>query len=290
VRRLPSNSRASAALLVIALGAVQAPGYRLTYEVRVLERKSGEARVIATGMASGPEGTDLRLSLRSDTAEVDALLNVVAEPESAMLSGFFFGRRHAGRSRRGLPLWELDSYRRATRVAWGGVTHLYPFGRPRSSQARAYWLEIGVRRDFVGGETRPADALVVTDSSLDIALSAVVRPRRAVVRLTMSRGDTVSAPKVLDMVPGAASQSVTFVLGPGDARTLDIAMTRPAPPRTARDSALAPDADVVCLEVADSTVAEPPRARCGRLDNVARRIPLWDHDTLVATIAWPPAR
>ena len=290
MRRSRLNSRVSRALLVLGLGAVQAPGYRLTYEVRVFERKGGDARVVAMGMASGPEGTDLRLSLKSDTAEVDALLNVLAEPESAALSGFFFGRRHAGRSRRGLPLWELDSYRRSTRVAWGGVTHLYPFGRPRSAGARAYWLEIGLRRDFVGGETRPADALVVTDSSLDIALSAVVRPRRAIVRLTLSRGDTVSAPKVLDMTPDAASQSVTFVLGPGDGRTLGVALTRPAPPRTARDSALAPDADVVCLAVTDSTVAEPARARCGRLDNVARRIPLWDHDTLVATFAWPAAR
>jgi len=287
---LPPNSRAGAAFLVIALSAIQAPGYRLTYEVRVVERTAGEARIIATGMASGPEGTDLRLSLRSDTAEVDALLSVAAEPDSAKLSGAFFARRRSGRSRRGLPLWELDGYRRATRVAWGGVTRLYPFGRPRSTQGHAYWLEISVRRDFVGGETRPSDALVVADSSLEIALTAVVRPRRALVRLTLSRGDTVSAPKVLDLMPDATTQSVTFVLGPGDARTLEIGLTRPAPPRTARDSALALEADMLCVEVVDTTLIAPARTRCGRLDNVARRIPLWDHDTLVATLAVPPAR
>lgn len=289
MRRSPSTSGRAAAL-VVALAALQAPGYRLTYDVRVLERRAGEARLIATGMVSGPQDADLRVAIRSDTAELDALLSVTADPDSATLSGAFLGRRRAGHSRRGLPLWEVDGYRRATRVAWGGTTRLYPFGRPRNGAGHAVWLELTIRRDFVGGETRPADALVVTDSSIAVTLAAVVRPRRAAVRLTLSRGDTVSAPKVLDMMPDGSSTSVTFVLGKGSSRTLAVALARPDPPRTARDSALATDADVVCLQVTDSTSGEAPRARCGRLDNVARRIPLSDRDTLVATFAWPAAR
>ena len=290
MRRSPWSSAARAALLTVALGSLQAPGYRVTYNMRLLERRGDEARVIATGMVSGPEDTDLRLSLRTDTVELDALLRVAAEPDSATLSGAFFGRHRAGYSRRGLPLWEFDGYRRAARVAWGGVARLYPFGQPRTTRSHAVWLEITVRRDFVGGETRPADALVVSDSSVAIALAAVVRPRRAVVRLTLSRGDTSSAIKVLDMVPDASSQSVTFTLGPGDSHTLDVALARPEPPRTAWDSALATGADVVCLTVLDSASAGPAPARCGRLDNVARRIPLSDRDTLVATFSWPAAR
>jgi len=284
------NSAAAAALVAVALGSLQAPGYRVTYHLRLLEGRGEDARVLATGMASGPQDTDLRLSLRTDTDEIDALLRVAAEPDSATLSGAFFGRHRAGYSRRGLPLWEFDDYRRATRVAWGGVARLYPFGQPRSNGSRAIWVEITVRRDFVGGETRPSDALVVSDSSVGVALDAVVRPRRAAVRLTLSRGDTISAIKVLDMVPDASSQSVTFVLGPGDSHTLDVALARPDPPRGARDSALATGADVVCLQVLDSASAGPAPARCGRLDNVARRIPLSDSDTLVATFSWPAAR
>ena len=76
----------------------------------------------AAGTVSGPQETDLRLSLRTDTAEVEALLEVFAEPDTANLSGAFFGRRRAGRSRRGLPLWEVDAYRRA-------ISGIIPAGR-----------------------------------------------------------------------------------------------------------------------------------------------------------------
>jgi hypothetical protein len=110
------------------------------------------------------------------------------------------------------------------------------------------------------------------------------------VRLTLVRGDTASAPKVLDMVPDGPGQSVTFVLGPGQSRTVEVTLTLPEPPRAGRDSALATNADVLCLRVLDTAATEPARSRCGRLNNVARQIPLSDRDTLLATFAWPAAR
>jgi hypothetical protein len=284
-------SSLAAAALVAAVPCVgQTPGFRLTYGVRVLRRDAGETRVLAAGTVSGPQETDLRLSLRTDTAEVEALLQVFAEPDTANLAGAFFGRRRAGRSRRGLPLWEVDAYRRATRLAWGGTARLDPFGRARQGQGRAIWLEIAVSREFVGAETRPAEAVAVTDSSVALTLEAVVRPRRAAVRLTLLSGDVASAPKVLDMVPDGPGRPVTFVLGRGQSRTVDVTLTLPEPPRAGRDSALATDADVVCLRVLDPGSTEPARSRCGRLNNVARQIPLSDRDTLVATFAWPAAR
>jgi len=279
------------ALAAASPSAGQAPGFRLTYEVRVLQRSGGETRELAVGTVSGPQETDLRLSLRTDTADVEALLEVFAEPDTANLSGAFFGRRLAGRSRRGLPLWELDAYRRATRLAWGAATRLYPFGREQQRQRRALWLEIKVSREFVGGQTRPEEAVAIEDSSaVTFTLEAVVRPRRAAVRITLVRGDTASAPQVLDMVPDAPGRRVTFVLGRDHARTIDVVLTLPDPPRAGRDSALATDADVVCLRVLDPDSPEPARLRCGRLNNVARQLPLSDGDTLVATFAWPAAR
>jgi len=155
---------------------------------------------VAAGTVSGPQETDLRLSLRTDTANVEALLEVFPEPDTATLSGAFFGRRLAGRSRRGLPLWEMDAYRRATRVAWGATTRLYPFGQAREGQRRAIWLEVKVSREFVGGQTRPEETVTISDSSaVALTLEAVVRPRRAAVRLTLVRGDTASAPQLLDI-------------------------------------------------------------------------------------------
>ena len=125
-----------------------------------------------------------------------------------------------------------------------------------------------------------------------MTVEAVVRPRRAAVRLTLARGDSTSAPQLLDMVPDAAGRRVRFVLGHRQSRTLDVTLTRPDPPLSGRDSALAIDADVVCLRVVDPAAPGPPPSwvRCGRLNNVARRLPLSDRDTLVATFAWPAAR
>lgn len=284
------SSLAAVALVAASPCLGQAPGFRLTYVVRVLQRDGAEPRVLAVGTVSGPQDTDLRASLRSDTAEVEALLEVVADPDTATLTGAFFSRRLAGRSRRGLPLWEVDSYRRSMRLAWGAAVRLYPFGRVLPEQTRAVWLEITVMRSSAGGQTRPQETVTIADSSMMLSLEAVVRPRRSLVRITLLRGDTASAPKVLDMVPDAAGQTVTFVLGPGQSRTVDVALTLPDPPRAGRDSALATNADVVCLRVLDPGSTEPARSRCGRLNNVRRQIPLSDHDTLVATFAWPAAR
>jgi hypothetical protein len=278
-----------AALVAATPVAGQEPGFRLTYRVRVLQRAGQDTQVIAVGSVRGPQDTDLRVSLHTDTAEVDALLEVFAEPDTVTLSGAFFGQHRAGRSRRGLPLWERDTYRRAARLPWGGSVRLYPFG-PAGSHRRALWLEIGVSREFVGGETRPNEAVTIIDSSVALTLDAVVRPRRAAVRLTFVRGDSASAPKVLDMVPDAPGRQVTFVVGARRSLTIDVTLTRPDPPATGRDSALAIDADVICLRVLDRASAEPARSRCGRLNNVARRIPLAEGDTLVATFAWPAAR
>ncbi len=289
MRRSWWNSVAAVSLFA-APGFGQTPGFRLTYGVRVMARTDGDAYPVATGTVSGPQDTNLRLALRTDTAQVEALFDVFPEPDTVTLEGAFFTRRHAGRSHRGLPLWELDSYRRDARFAWGGTARLYPFGPGRTVRDRLLWLEITVSREFVGGQTRPSESFTVTDSVIDVAIEAVVRPRRAAVRLTLARGDSTSAPQVLDMVPDAAARRVRFVVGRGNARTLEVTLTRPDPPLTGRDSALALDADVLCLRVVDPATPEPAWVRCGRLNNVARRLPLSDRDTLVATFAWPAAR
>ena len=71
----------------------------------------------------------------------------------------------------------------------------------------------------------------------------------------------------------------------GRATTLVVSLTRPDPARSARDRALALDADIVCLHVARPDV--PLGTICGRLNNVARQLPLPTGDTLAATFAWP---
>lgn len=287
---MPRSWFPSALAVALVLAAAQAPRFRVTYGVRVLERAGTHTRLVATGEVSGPQETDLRLGLRTDSAEVEALLELVPEADTVTLAGNFFSRRRLGRSRRGLPLWEQDSYRRSARLGWGGTARIHPFGAPRPRDHRALWVEVAVARGYAGGETRPTEQVTVIDSSFVLTMEAVARPRRVRVILTMVRGDTASVPRHLDLIPEAPARPVRFVLGRRAARTLEVGLVRRDPPPTGRALALALDADVVCLRVTLPHTALPARVRCGRLNNVARRLPLPEGDTLVATFAWPGPR
>jgi hypothetical protein len=288
--------RTSLAVAVLGVGAwiggraaPQAPNYRVTYHLRVVERAAGETRLLASAAVSGPPETDLRLALRSPATELHGLLGTLPEPDTVSLAGVFFTRRLAGRSRRGLPLWEEDSYRRRSRVAWGGTTLLYPFGPPGVAQRRVVWVEITVSRGFAAGETRASEEVTVMDSTVAFSAQAVIPPRRVMVRMTLVRGDTASSQRAVDLVPETTDRRVSFKLG-RETFDFDVALERPEPPRTGRDSALGAAMDVVCLRVAAPGSAETARVRCGRLDNIARRVALVGGDTLMATFAWPPAR
>jgi len=287
VRRSWRSSLITAALLAVV--APQEPTYRVTYRLRVMERVGSVTRLVATGAVSGPPETAMRLSLRSGAAQLDGLLGTLPEPDTVNLAGVFFSRRHAGRSRRGLPLSEEDSYRRWTRIAWGGTARLDPFGSAGIGQRHALWVEISVHREFAAGETRPGQEVTLLDSALALTAEAVVPPRRVTVRMSLVRGDTGSSRQTLDLVPETPGRRVRFALG-RERSEFDVTLERPDPPRTGRDSALAVGADVVCLRVVVPTSTEPARVRCGRLDNVARGLALTGGDTLVATFAWPAAR
>jgi len=271
--------------VLFTLATLQGPGTRLTYRIRVVEPASVAPRVLASGAVSGPLDSDMRLTLRTDTAEVEALFHVTPVGDTVSLSGEFFTRRRVGRSRRGLPLWEEDTYRRLVRLTWSDTTRVYPFG----NVPRAIWVELQLEREFAGGEARAAEAFDLVDSARDFRLEAVVRPRRARVILNLVRGDTVSAPRPIDLIPEQPSRVVQLVLK-GRATTLVVSLTRPDPPRSPRDRALALDADVVCLRVSRPDSAEPLGTICGRLNNVARQLPLPTGDTLAATFAWPGPR
>ena len=286
------RSALAAALLVGGPGSptsAQAPTYRVTYRLRVVERTGIDTRLLATAVVSGPPETNLRLSLQAGTAELQGLLATLPEPDTVNLAGLFFGRRPSGRSRRGLPLWEEDSYRRWARIAWGGSARLHPFGPERPGQRRALWVEIAVDRESAAGQTRPSEEVSIIDPAVAFNAQAVVPPRRVTVRLSLVRGDTASSPHALDLVPESAGRRVSFTLG-RQRSEFDVTLERPEPPRTGRDSALAVDADVVCLRLLVPGAAEPARVRCGRLDNVARRLALTGGDTLVATFGWPGPR
>src|SRR5436309_2511337 len=101
-------------------------------------------------------------------------------------------RSAAGRSRRGLPLWEEDTYRRVVRLAWSDTARVYPFGVGSSPRPhpRALWVELILQREFAGGEARAAEEFDLVDSTRDFRLEAVVRPRRARVVLNLVRGAT----------------------------------------------------------------------------------------------------
>ena len=244
-------------------------------------------RVLASGAVSGPLDSDMRLTLRTDTAEVEALFQVTPLGDTVTLAGEFFTRRQVGRSRRGLPLWEEDTYRRLVRLAWSDTARIYPFGTgKRGAVSNAMRVELILEREFAGGEARPAEVFELGDSTRAFRLEAVVRPRRARVILNLVRGDTVSAPRPMDLVPDEPPRLVQLVLR-GRATTLVLSLTRPDPARSARERALALDADVVCLRVARPADTEPLGTICGRLNNVGRQLALPTGDTLTATFVWP---
>jgi len=270
--------------LLLGLSVLQGPGTRLTYRIRVIEPAAVTPRVLASGAVSGPLDSDMRFTLRTDTTEIEALFQVTPVGDTVTLGGEFFTRRQVGRSRRGLPLWEEDTYRRVVRLAWSDTARIYPFG-----SAKGIWVELILEREFAGGEARPAEAFDHVDSTRDVRMEAVVRPRRARVILNLVRGDTVSAPRPMDMVPDEPPRLVQLVLR-GRATTLVLSLTRPDPARSARERALAVDAEGVCLRVARPADTEPLGTICGRLNNVARQLPLPTGDTLAATFAWPGPR
>jgi hypothetical protein len=281
------SSFISALAFAALFAGLQGPGTRVTYRVRVLAQGDRE---LARGSVSGPAGTDLRFALRTDSAELEALFQIVPEGDTVLVSAEFFTKRRMGRSRRGLGVWDQDSYRRAVRLAWGDTARVRLFGRPRGgARATSLRLELALERGFAGGEGRPAEELQVVDEATDVRLEAVVRPRRAHVILNLVRADTVIGPRGFDLVPEAPARRVQLSLA-GRRITLEIALARPEPSPSARDRVLALDADVVCLRVIASDLAQPVGVACGRLNDVARRLPLPGGDTLVATFAWPGGR
>ncbi|HYK83212.1 MAG TPA: hypothetical protein VEU55_08730 [Gemmatimonadales bacterium] len=281
--------RSSLVVSAVLAATAQAPNYRVTYRLRVVQRAGPGTRLLATAVVSGPPETDLRLTLRAGATELQALLGTLPEPDTVNVAGLFYTRRHVGWSRRGLPLWEEDSYRRWARVAWGGTTRLYPFGPAGAGQSGGVWVELAVGHEFAAGETRASEEVTVIDSAIGFTVQAVVPPRRVTVRLTLVRGDTASSPRALDLVPEAPGRRVSFTLG-GVTSRFDVTLERPEPPRTGRDSALAVNVDVVCLRLLGAGGSGPASVRCGRLDNVNRRVALAGGDTLVATFAWPAVR
>ena len=293
------SSSTSASLVALASGALlsftipmQGPGTRLTYRIRVIEPAAVAPRILASGAVSGPLDTDMRLRLRSDSVEVEALFQVTPIGDTVNLGAEFFTRRRVGRSRRGLPVWEDDTYRRVVRLAWNDTARVYPFGSGRrdpTAPRKGAWVELILERAFAGGEARPAEQFDVIDTTRDFRLEAVVRPRRAHVVLNLVRGDTVSAPRPIDLIPEEPPRIVRLVLG-RRVTTLELSLTRPDPPRSDRERALAIDADVVCLRVVPPDGSEPLGVMCGRLNSVARQLPLPSGDTLAATFAWPGPR
>src|SRR5207244_5602054 len=83
---------AAAALLAAAL---QAPNYRVTYRLRVVQPAAAGAdtQLLASGVVTGPPETNLRLSLRAPGAELRGLLGTLPEPDTVNLAALFFSRR-----------------------------------------------------------------------------------------------------------------------------------------------------------------------------------------------------
>jgi hypothetical protein len=259
---------------------------RLDYDVRVV----GAAGVLARGKVSGPQDTDLRITLRSESVQAAVLLNVTRTADSTFtLVGDFFTQRMLSRSRRGLPLWEEDTYQRTADLSWGDTARVFLLGKPAAA-ADSLWVEVAVQRSPSGAVLKPSETTTIEDSTIDVTFEAVARPRRTVVWLTLVRGDTASPPRRLDLLVDAAARTLELPVGARARRRLALAIVRPEAPRAARDRVLALDADVVCLRVTDPAADGPVRTGCGRLNNVAQRLPLDGTDTLVVNFAWPAAR
>jgi len=284
--------RSTFASLVLAGAALaaQGPAGRLTYGVRVLLRTGADTSIVGVGEVAGPMETGLRLGVHTDSTDVDMLLNTVPEPDSFTLAGDFVATRLVGASRRGLPLYEQDEYRRHRRLAWTDTLRLHPFGAPRARARRELWVELRVTTAASGGITRPTERVDLRDSSFDLTLDAVVRPRRATVLLALVRGDASSVPLQFDLAPDGVARTLDLAVDPALPHHFELRLTPPEPARTARERALALDADVVCLRLSEPAVSTALTLLCGRLNNVARRLALPSGDTLVATFVWPAAR
>src|SRR6185503_1308504 len=256
----------------------------------VVRATAAGRRVLASGRVSGPLETDLRFVLHSDTMDIAALFGVEHPDDSGFsLVGEFFTQRRLAWSRRGLPLWEHDTYQRASAVGWRDTARVFPLGAARKT-AESLWVEIVVTRAGAGALIRPSESSTIADSSIELTLEAVVRPRRAVVWFTLIRGDTASPPRRLDLMIDAPARTLEVPVGAGARRRLEFALARPEPPASERDRVLAMEADMVCLRVGEPGGTGAVRATCGRLNNVARRLALEGDDTLVATFVWPAAR
>src|SRR5207247_5785208 len=92
--------------------AHQGAGYRVRYLLHVVERFDGDTQRLATGVVSGPPETALRLSLRTETAELEGLLGILPEPDTVHRAGVVSSRPQAGRPRRGRPPSQRASYLR----------------------------------------------------------------------------------------------------------------------------------------------------------------------------------
>jgi hypothetical protein len=267
---------------------VQGVTARVDYDVQVVRGDASGRRVLATGRVSGPPETALRFVLHTDSIDVAALFSLEHMGDSTVtLVGGFYTQRRLARSRRGLPLWEHDSYERATPLRWGTTARVFP-GGPASGDALL--VEITPTRWPAGALIKPSESSTVDDGAVALTLEAVVRPRRAVVWLTLIRGDTASPPRRLDLMVDAPARTLELPVGARERRRLEFALTRSEPPPFERDRVLAMDADVVCLRVGEPGGTGALRVTCGRLNNVARRLSLAGDDTLVATFGWPGAR
>lgn len=287
----PELARTFSVAAALLLGAAQGPTGRVEYGVQVVRAGLYGRQVVASGMVSGPLETGLRLALRADTLEVEGLFSVDPGVDSHVtLIADFTTRRRVGRSGRGLPLWEQDAYRRTQPLRWGDTARVYPTGVPRAGAADSFWVAVAVTRRPAGAYTRATSSVTTGDADLEVALEAVARPRRAVVWLTLVRGDTASPPRRMDLVIEGGTRVMILPVGLAERRTLEFALVRPEPARTERERMLATDADVVCLRVGEPGGAQALQAVCGRLNNVAYRLPLVNGDTLVATFTWPAAR